>query len=182
MRRIRGQRWTSIFHLEAQAGFTGNGIINSGKGVLEHLALRGEGGTGVYDVYLDDFAVVEQNTLTYSLDSGAPAGAFIPSENWRVQMDASRRTTGNFPITIRVTDRLGLTDFETISVQVIAVGNHSPVLAAIGNKTVNEGNALAFTATATDQDAGQVFYVQFGFRRAFWREHHERGFIHLDAD
>src|SRR5439155_11813169 len=35
-------------------------------------------------------------------------------------------------------------------------GNPSPVLATIGNKTVNEGFLLSFTATATDSDAGDV--------------------------
>ena len=33
-----------------------------------------------------------------------------------------------------------------------AVANTAPVLAAIGNKNVNEGSALGFTATATDAD------------------------------
>ena len=34
-----------------------------------------------------------------------------------------------------------------------AVKNQPPVLASIGNKSVNEAQALAFTVTATDPDA-----------------------------
>ncbi len=37
--------------------------------------------------------------------------------------------------------------------------DHTPVLAAIGNKTVNEGTALSFTATATDADGDSLTYA-----------------------
>src|SRR5207344_1496335 len=40
---------------------------------------------------------------------------------------------------------------EAITITVLEV-NQAPVLAAIGNKTVNEGTLLTFTATATDGD------------------------------
>ena len=56
-------------------------------------------------------------------------------------------------VTITVTDNGSgnLTDSETFT---ITVGdtNVAPVLAAIGNQTVNEGATLSFTATATDAD------------------------------
>ena len=56
-------------------------------------------------------------------------------------------------MTVRVTDNgsPALSDFETISITVNEV-NVAPVLAAIGNKSVNEGSLLTFTATATDAD------------------------------
>ena len=56
-------------------------------------------------------------------------------------------------MTVRVTDNgsPALNDFETISITVTEV-NVAPVLAAIGNKSVNEGSLLTFTATATDAD------------------------------
>jgi hypothetical protein len=44
-----------------------------------------------------------------------------------------------------------LSDFETITVTVTEV-NAAPVLAAIGNKQVDELVELTFTATATDPD------------------------------
>ncbi len=34
--------------------------------------------------------------------------------------------------------------------------NHAPALSTIGNKTVNEGSTLTFTATAIDDDFGQT--------------------------
>jgi hypothetical protein len=37
--------------------------------------------------------------------------------------------------------------------------DHTPVLAAIGNKTVNEGAALSFTTTATDADGDSLTYA-----------------------
>ena len=61
--------------------------------------------------------------------------------------------------------------------------NQPPVLGAIGNRTVNEGVALTFTATATDPDAGQTrsFYVGCGCPRG---RHDQRfdGRLHLDPD
>ena len=157
---LAANTWTSLsFNVpfEAQYGFTGDGVVASGiKGVLEHLALIPTGGMGVYNVYVDNFAVVAQNTLTYSLDAGFPTGASIHPKTGVFKWTPTGGQAGTYNITVRVTDRLGLQDFETISVKVIATGNHPPVLAAIGNKTVNELAALSFTATATDQDAGQT--------------------------
>ena len=51
-----------------------------------------------------------------------------------------------FNVTVRVTDSgsPNLDDFETIQITVGEV-NVAPVLAAIGNKAVNEGNLLTFT-------------------------------------
>ena len=156
---VAANTWTTLsFNVpfESATAFTGDGIVSSGKGVLEELALIPNGGTGAYTVYVDNFAVVAQNTLTYSLDAGAPAGASIHPKTGVFKWTPTSGQSGNFNITVRVTDRLGLTSFETISVSIITVGNHKPVLAAIGNKTVNEGSALNFTASATDQDAGQT--------------------------
>jgi len=102
-------------------------------------------------------ADVPANTLTFSLDAGAPAGATINGSTGAFSWTPS--ATGSFAVTIRVTDNgtPALDDFEAISINVGAgVVNHAPVLAAIGNKTVDEGTPLTFTATATDADAGQT--------------------------
>ena len=54
-------------------------------------------------------------------------------------------------MTVRVTDDgdPNLDDFEVINITVREV-NQAPVLAAIGNKSVDEGSPLTFTAAATD--------------------------------
>ncbi|KYG91840.1 hypothetical protein A0U40_02560 [[Bacillus] sp. KCTC 13219] len=54
-----------------------------------------------------------------------------------------------------------LTDEESITVTVNEV-NAAPILAAIGNKTVNEGTSLTFTATATDSDSAVLTYSLVG--------------------
>ncbi|MBP7694662.1 MAG: tandem-95 repeat protein, partial [Anaerolineales bacterium] len=89
-----------------------------------------------------------------SLDAGAPAGAAInPTTGAFTWTPAEADGPGAFAITIRVTDdgAPALDDFETITVNVAEV-NAAPVLAAIGNQSVNEGAALTFTASATDAD------------------------------
>jgi uncharacterized protein (UPF0179 family) len=94
------------------------------------------------------------NNLSYSLDSDAPAGATIhPTTgefNWTpTEADGSAVHS----VTVRVTEdgRPSLDDFETINITVGEV-NQAPVLAAIGNKRINEGSLLTFTASATDPD------------------------------
>ena len=99
---------------------------------------------------------IPANTLTFSLDAGAPPGATINAATGAFSWTPS--TTGTFPVTIRVTDNgtPPLSDFETITIVMGGGPGQAPVLAAIGNKTVNELTLLAFTATATDPNAGEV--------------------------
>ena len=60
---------------------------------------------------------------------------------------------GSYNLTIRVTDNgtPSLYDEEAITITVNEV-NTAPVLAAIGNRSIDEGQLLTFTATATDSD------------------------------
>ena len=92
-------------------------------------------------------------TLTFSLDSGSPAGASITSGGVFTWTPTEAQGPGDYPVTIRVTDNdtPALDDFETISVQLNEV-NQTPVLGAIGNKTVDEEALLTFTAAASDSD------------------------------
>ena len=92
-------------------------------------------------------------TLTYSL-TGAPAGASINASSgvltWTPTLAQGPNT---YNLTIRVTDNgsPALSDFEAITITVNEV-NTAPVLASVGNKTVNEGALLTFTNSATDAD------------------------------
>ncbi|MGH7680821.1 MAG: putative Ig domain-containing protein, partial [Candidatus Eiseniibacteriota bacterium] len=100
---------------------------------------------------------IPANTLTFSLDAGAPAGATIGGSSGAFSWTPS--AAGTFDATVRVTDNgtPSLNDFEAITITVNeGAVNHAPVLAAIGDKTVDELSTLAFTATATDPDAGDV--------------------------
>ncbi len=158
---VPANTWTTVSYnipFEPQASFTGNGQVDQSgaKGVLEHLIVRGEGGPGSYTIYIDDLAVVVQNDLVYSLDAGAPAGATIERRTGKFSWTPAAGTSGDYPITVRVTDGLGGTDFQTFNVSVTGTGNAAPVLAAIGNKSVNEASTLSFNATATDPNGGQT--------------------------
>jgi hypothetical protein len=93
-------------------------------------------------------------TLTFSLDAGAPAGATINSSTGAFTWTPTEaQGPGTYSVTVRVADNgtPALDDFETVSITVNEV-NAAPVLGTIGPKNVNEGAALTFTATATDGD------------------------------
>jgi hypothetical protein len=76
-----------------------------------------------------------------TIDANTGAFTWTPTES---------QGPGTFTTTVRVSDGTD-TDEEEI---VITVGevNQAPVLAGIGNQTVNEGTQLSFTASATDAD------------------------------
>ncbi len=93
-------------------------------------------------------------TLTFSLDEGAPAGAAInPDSGLFTWTPTEAQGPNAFGITIRVTDNGAgnLSDSETITVTVNEV-NTVPLLHSIGNRTVDEQTLLTFTALATDAD------------------------------
>src|SRR5882672_5808953 len=98
-------------------------------------------------------ADIPANTLTFSLDAGAPPGATIGATTGAFSWTPT--TSATVPVTIRVTDNgaPALSDFETITIATF-LGDPYPVLDPIGNKTVNELTQLAFTVTATDPDPG----------------------------
>src|SRR5205823_5723823 len=91
-------------------------------------------------------------TLTYSLDAGAPAGAAInPATGVFTWTPTGAQGPSVNRVTIRVTDNgsPALNASQTLTITVNEV-NTAPVLAHIGNKTVDEGNLLTFVATAND--------------------------------
>ena len=96
------------------------------------------------------------NTLTFSLDAGAPAGATIGAGtgvfNW------TPAAAGSFPVTVRVTDNgtPALSGSEAITITVNAAANVAPVVTSPGNRTVAELSPLTFTVVATDANAGQT--------------------------
>ena len=92
------------------------------------------------------------NTLTFSL-VGAPAGASIDPVSGVFSWTPTETDEGLHSFDVVVTDNgtPNRADSETIQVTVNEV-NVAPVLAAIGNKTVDELVALGFTASATDVD------------------------------
>ncbi len=92
--------------------------------------------------------------LSFSLDSGAPAGATIDPTtgefNWT---PGEAEGPAVHSVTVRVTDdgTPSRDHFETVNITVVEV-NQAPELAAIGDMQVDEGSPLIFTASATDAD------------------------------
>ncbi len=91
-------------------------------------------------------------TLTYSLGSGAPAGATIDAATGLFQWTPSEtQGPGAYTIAITVTDSGGLSDTETFSVTVTEV-NDAPVIEEITDKTVNLNTTLTIDVVASDPD------------------------------
>jgi hypothetical protein len=90
-------------------------------------------------------------TLTFSLGSGAPAGASInPTTGVFSWTPIEAQGPGVYNIRIIVSDG-SLTDYEDIAVTVNEV-NVAPVLNPIGSRIVTAGDLLKFTITASDPD------------------------------
>jgi DNA-binding beta-propeller fold protein YncE len=93
--------------------------------------------------------------LIYSVEN-LPAGATFSDATftWTPGFDQ----TGTYPdIQFIVTDGTA-TDSENITITVSDF-NNPPVLAAIGNKDIDEGQLLQFTISATDPDGDQLSYT-----------------------
>lgn len=150
--------WTNVtfdFPVEAASSFTGDGVLGSAnnKGVLECLAIAPNGGTGDYNIYVDNFVSVLVNAITYSLDASAPAGATINSTNgaftWSAPLVSALVTN---TVTIRATDNgaPALSDTKTFNIVVVP----PPRLSSM---TVTNGQASLVWQTFT----GKNYQVQF---------------------
>lgn len=95
-------------------------------------------------------------TLTYSLE-GAPSGATIVKANGLITWTPKANQKGSFSFSVVVTDNGSpkLSDSKSLTVNV-ASENRPPKLSAISDKSVAAGSLLAFTASASDPDAGQT--------------------------
>jgi hypothetical protein len=90
-------------------------------------------------------------TLTFSIDEAAIAkGMTISEATGAFSWMPSESQDGSHEVSVTLSDG-ELSDSETIIITVNEV-NNAPVLAAIGNKSVEEGAELTFTATTTDLD------------------------------
>src|SRR5205809_798393 len=94
------------------------------------------------------------NTLTFSLDPGAPAGASINATNgvftW-TPTEAQGPSTNL--ITVRVTDDGSPPSSDARSFQIVVTeANQAPVLVVPADQTIDEMSTLVVTNTATDAD------------------------------
>ena len=122
-------------------------VTSPGNQTIDELA------TLAFTVTATD-ADLPANTIAWSLDAGAPAGATIGAGTGAFSFTPTEaQGPGSFPVTIRATDNgtPALSGTAAITITVNEV-NVAPVVTNPGNKTTNELAALAFTVTATDAD------------------------------
>ncbi len=94
---------------------------------------------------------IEGDPLTFGIEASAPAGATISPGGAFTWTPTEAQGHGSYTFDICVNDSEPKSDCEEITVTVAEV-NTAPVLAAIGNKTVEEGTLLTFNANTTDTD------------------------------
>ncbi|MHC4500354.1 MAG: LamG domain-containing protein, partial [Planctomycetota bacterium] len=94
------------------------------------------------------------DTITYSVEN-PPSGATFADQtfNWTPGYDQ----TGTYQVTFTASDSRAH-DSETVTIITVGNTNRAPVLAAIGDRSVNENVALSFTVSATDADGDTISY------------------------
>lgn len=95
----------------------------------------------------------EGDSLTYSAE-GLPAGAAFNSSTGSFTWTPGYDQSGSYQATFRVSDG-ALSDSKSVSITVNNV-NRAPVIEAIGDKTVDEGQLLTFAIAATDPDGDSL--------------------------
>ncbi|MFA6216025.1 MAG: putative Ig domain-containing protein, partial [Candidatus Omnitrophota bacterium] len=91
----------------------------------------------------------DNDTLVYSA-AGLPSGATFFGQTFSWTPTAVQ--AGTYTVTFEVSDDYDATDSEAVVITVTTTADIAPVLASIGNKTVDENVALTFTVSATDAD------------------------------
>ncbi|WP_020676373.1 fibronectin type III domain-containing protein [Geopsychrobacter electrodiphilus] len=99
------------------------------------------------------------NSLTYSV-TGLPAGASFNPTTHAFSWTPNTSQAGSYSLTFSANDG-SLSASETITISVGDL-NRAPVLASIGNKTVNEGSALIFIISGSDPDGNNLIYSVTG--------------------
>jgi hypothetical protein len=113
----------------------------------------GEGQTLTFTISASD---LDDDPLTYSA-SNLPSGASFDPTTRTFSWTPSYDQVGTYPnVHFEVSDG-HLTDFEDITITVNDV-NRAPVLNPIGDKTVDEGQTLTFTISASDLDDDPLTY------------------------
>ena len=93
-----------------------------------------------------------EQTMTFALGPGAPAGAAIDPLTGRFTWTPGEADgPGVYPIEVIVTDDLGLAETTRFNIHVNEL-NGPPILAEIDDITLNELETATFTAAATDAD------------------------------
>jgi hypothetical protein len=96
------------------------------------------------------------NSLTYSASNLPSGSSFNNSTRTFTWTPTSSQAGAYSNVRFNVSDG-SLTDYENITITVNSV-NQAPVLAAIGSKTIDAGETLTFSISATDPDGNSLTY------------------------
>ena len=112
---------------------------------------------GTADVLAND-SDPEGSALTAILVSGPSNGTLTLNSDGTFNYAPNAGFSGTDSFTYKANDGILDSNVATVTITVTAVPvvNQAPVLNAIGNQNVNEGQLLSFAATASDPDAGQT--------------------------
>ncbi|MDB6027696.1 MAG: hypothetical protein JWM68_3919, partial [Verrucomicrobiales bacterium] len=159
---------------------SGNGTLSGGKGVLDHLALVPNAGTGTYTVYVDNFQVLSVTTnmvvdtgktiiltntatdadlpkqaLTFTLEAGAPSNAIIDSKSGTLEWTPTpAQSPSTNVIGIRVTDDgvPALSDVKTVTIRVNKINTKPRMVDYLAEFFITPGELVEYDASATDAD------------------------------
>ncbi len=124
---------------------------------VQTLVLNAIGNKSVSENSLLTFTVnasdADGDAITYSA-TGLPSGATFVGQTFSWTPDYNQ--AGSYQVTFIASDGKAQ-DSNTITITVNNV-NRPPVLAAIGNKSVNENSTLSFSISATDADGDTITY------------------------
>lgn len=100
------------------------------------------------------------DSLTYSA-TGLPTGASFTAATRTFAWTPSNAQSGTYYVTFRVSDGQ-VTVSQTITMTVEEIVNHAPVLATIGDQSINEGSLLSLTVAAADEDNDTLTFSATG--------------------
>ena len=171
----------SVALVDSEIVFTPTPNYNNDEGgsaSFDYIISDGNGGTASSTAYIDVYSVndapvatdssvttsedtaveitlsgtdVDGDSLTYSIVSTVSHGALGDIVGNKVTYTPTLNYYGPASFTFKANDGTIDSDTSTVSITVTAV-NDAPILATIGNKTVNELENLSFTVSATDPD------------------------------
>ena len=159
---IYGLDDSTIYHFVARAynaeGESGNSneVTHYSSGSNQPPVLNPIGSKSVNEAVLISFTISasdpDNDAMTFSA-SNVPSGASFNPSSRVFSWTPAYGDAGNYHVTFTVTDNgtPAESDSETVTITVGNV-NRPPVLGTIGSRSVDEGNSLTFTVTASDPD------------------------------
>ncbi len=100
----------------------------------------------------------EQLSLT---STNLPAGAAFNQQSGQFSWSPTFAQAGTYQVTFRAMDTAGDTDLETVTITVMNV-NRAPVVTPVDDQSVDEGDTLQFTISATDADGDALTFAMSG--------------------